>query len=289
MSETRSLPFFEGDICNRSCPQLNTYDDVAECRRSSGELSWESNPVRGLRIFRSSECKASFPQTAMIGAPKPERIKSTMEHYADDASEAVELKDQLASLQSENSAVLLTLARLGAKYEHALQQIEDLQAAGTSAVLERRANDLTLQVTEFHNAFGYPVRHRVTDPTPDEAALRLRLITEEFLELLEAHGAPALIRREIWERVTKWVEFQRGGPGFNIDHVAVADALGDIDFVGEGTRLTYGIPRQEVANEISRSNNEKKGGTIDPQTGKLGKPLGWTPPDIKGILDKWNR
>jgi predicted HAD superfamily Cof-like phosphohydrolase len=169
---------------------------------------------------------------------------------------------------------------------HLEDQVARLQAAATEAVLERRANDLTQQVTKFHQAFGYPVRIQLTEPTADECALRLRLVTEEFLELLEAHGAPKNLRDKVWRQVTEWVAWQRTGPGFNIDPVKVADALGDIDFVNEGTRLTYGIPRQPVANEIARSNLAKAGGELD-ANGKLQKPPGWTPPDISGVLARY--
>jgi predicted HAD superfamily Cof-like phosphohydrolase len=75
-------------------------------------------------------------------------------------------------------------------------------------------------------------------------------------------------------------------PGFNLDIVEAADALGDMDYINEGTRLTYGIPRQAVANEIARSNLAKVGGTVD-ANGKLQKPEGWTPPDIAGVLARY--
>jgi len=197
-----------------------------------------------------------------------------------------ELEQRVAQLLTENGAMILTLARLGARCEYAVNQVTELQTAATSAVNERRENDLTQQVTKFALAFGYPVRTRITEPTADEVALRLQLITEEFLELLEAHGAPGLIRSEIWERVTKWVEWQRGGPGFRVDIVKAADALADMDFVNEGHRLTMGIPRQAVANEVSRSNLAKVGGEHD-TNGKLQKPPGWTPPDIDGVLARY--
>jgi predicted HAD superfamily Cof-like phosphohydrolase len=187
----------------------------------------------------------------------------------------------------QNAAIGRDSHRDGARILHLESQVQRLQEALTASVNERRENDLTQQVTKFALAFGYPVRTRITEPTADEAALRLRLITEEFLELLEAHGAPGLIRSEIWDRVTKWVEWQRGGPGFRVDIVKAADALADIDYVVEGTRLTYGIPRQAVANEVQRSNMAKAGGTHDPVTGKLQKPPGWTPPDIDGVLARY--
>lgn len=68
----------------------------------------------------------------------------------------------------------------------------------------------------------------------------------------------------------------------DVDMIGVADACGDIDFTVEGLRQCYGIPRQDVADEVSRSNLEKKGGPV--VNGKQMKPEGWRPPDIEGVL-----
>lgn len=279
------LPLFNGDNCNINCPKLGTHLDQATCAISVGELSWARNPERGLRIFRSDECKDRYP-IQVSATTQPERIKSTMELYADDALEALELKRLTVTLQSENTALLDTIAKLGARVTHLTEQCTALQNANTAMVNDRRANDLTLQVTEFHNAFGYPVRHKLTTPTKEEAALRLRLVTEEYIELIEAHGAPIALCNALKRHVESWINWQLGGPGFDIDLVEVADALGDIDFVNQGTRLTYGIPRQPVANEISRSNLAKKGGGVD-ERGKLRKPQDWVGPDIRSILRQY--
>jgi predicted HAD superfamily Cof-like phosphohydrolase len=72
------------------------------------------------------------------------------------------------------------------------------------------------------------------------------------------------------------------------DVVGVADALADMIYVAVGTALEYGIPLDKVWAEVQRTNMAK----VDPATGKVSrredgkilKPEGWTPPDVKGAL-----
>jgi predicted HAD superfamily Cof-like phosphohydrolase len=69
--------------------------------------------------------------------------------------------------------------------------------------------------------------------------------------------------------------------------IEAIDALGDLDYVSEWSRLAFGIlDSKPIADEIQRSNIAKVGGTKDPKTGKKQKPPGWTPPDIRGVLVK---
>jgi hypothetical protein len=89
--------------------------------------------------------------------------------------------------------------------------------------------------------------------------------------------------------------------------VAVADALADLSYVLAGTALHYGIPLDEVTAEVHRSNMAKAeecpcvawggypkadcegcGGkgwvVLRRDDGKILKPDGWRPPDIRGII-----
>lgn len=97
-----------------------------------------------------------------------------------------------------------------------------------------------------------------------QAELYVDLIMEEFRELITAYG--------------------------NRDIVEIADACADLKWVIEGLEHTLGIPQQQVWDEVARSNLAK----IDPLTGqvlkredgKVLKPEGWTPPNIKAIIRK---
>ncbi len=135
---------------------------------------------------------------------------------------------------------------------------------------------ITEQVTEFHKAFDFPIRDEV-QLSIDEGELRFRamLITEEYLEYMAASGF------DIDESVVHALHLSPIKHSYSV--VEMADALGDMDYINEGTRLTFGIPRQKVADEIQRSNMAKVGGRLN-EYGKLMKPDGWTPPDLTRVL-----
>ena len=96
-----------------------------------------------------------------------------------------------------------------------------------------------------------------------QSELYMELITEEFQELIEAFLAK--------------------------DIVEIADACADLKWVIEGLEHTLNIPQQEVWDEVSRSNLQKimpDGKVKKREDGKVMKPEGWTPPNIKAIIEK---
>jgi len=149
------------------------------------------------------------------------------------------------------------------------------------------------QVREFHEAMSLPIGARPAVPSDDRVRLRLRLITEEFLETLRAAFTTqesttdkwvALVDQHVQEaaRCLQWV--------VDSAHIAVnmpefIDGLGDMDYVVEGTRLEFGVDGKPVAAEIHRANMAKANGPVR-EDGKRLKPEGWTPPDIEGELAK---
>ena len=138
--------------------------------------------------------------------------------------------------------------------------------------------NLREQVKEFHEAFGvegdrlYP-----GEQTKEIRALRAALIAEEFFELLLALGifvSPSAI-----EHIRASIEHPIG----ETDLPALADAMADLDYVVEGTRLAFGIDGRPIAWEVHRANMAKIGGPRR-EDGKILKPEGWEPPDIVGRL-----
>jgi predicted HAD superfamily Cof-like phosphohydrolase len=145
---------------------------------------------------------------------------------------------------------------------------------------------LRSQVRAFHEAFSVPVLTRPQVPSDERVRLRLRLIAEEFFELLEAcvdlkHRATAGRFGEL----DHWLDAVVKESALKVNLPELADALGDLDYVIEGTRLEFGINGEPIADEIQRSNMAKVGGPVLPG-GKIGKPDGWTAPDIAGELRK---
>jgi predicted HAD superfamily Cof-like phosphohydrolase len=140
------------------------------------------------------------------------------------------------------------------------------------------------QVAAFNRMVGTPQGDvRKPDATVD-MALRLRLIAEEFDELLEALNwghEPGVL-----EEVNRWIAKQRDLRVEPPNLPEVADALADLAFVTIGANDVWGIPGDAVWEEVCSANMAKLGGPKDPVSGKALKPAGWTPPDIEGVLKR---
>ena len=61
----------------------------------------------------------------------------------------------------------------------------------------------------------------------------------------------------------------------------------DIIYIACGTAVSYGIPLDKVFTEVHRSNMAKlvDGKPLYREDGKVIKPSGWQPPNIKKILE----
>ncbi len=139
------------------------------------------------------------------------------------------------------------------------------------------------QVRAFHDAAGVVTPSIPQIPDDDRIRLRANLVTEEFCEFLLSvypqfkdmqHGA-------VLFRLKQAMEYMKP----KVDLVAMADALADLDYVVEGTRLICGIDGGPVAEEVHRSNMTKFGpGSWKRDDGKVMKPPDWKPPDIEGVL-----
>ena len=115
-------------------------------------------------------------------------------------------------------------------------------------------------VKDFQTAFGQRVGEKPELPDANERVLRMRLLSEEFEEYRNAE--------------------------YDNNIVEIADALADIIYIACGTAVSYGIPLDEIFNEVHRSNMAKlvDGKVLRREDGKIKKPEGWTPPDIKSII-----
>lgn len=126
-------------------------------------------------------------------------------------------------------------------------------------------------VGDFHRKFGLPV---AGDSSPrctpgivenETFLFRLQFLHEELQELLQSHRAQ--------------------------DLAGVADALADLVYVALGTAHLYGIPFNEVFEEVQRANMTKERATNsnDSRSKRASsldvvKPEGWVPPNISRIL-----
>lgn len=136
-------------------------------------------------------------------------------------------------------------------------------------------------VSEFHRAMDIPVADKPSIPSDERVRLRARLITEEYLETMEAlfkEPGRLFSAKSILSNVADEGEIRVFLPD-------LADGLCDLDYVVAGTRLEFGIPGGAILEEVHAANRRKTGGPIR-EDGKRMKPAGWTPPDIEGVLKR---
>lgn len=116
--------------------------------------------------------------------------------------------------------------------------------------------DWQVFVEQFHREFGGTIGD---SPAVREPALSARLLAEETQETVAA-----LAKRDL---------------------VGVADGLADVIYIALGIAVRCGMDLQPIFEAVHWSNMAKKGGGFR-DDGKIMKPEGWQPPDIKGELLK---
>lgn len=121
-------------------------------------------------------------------------------------------------------------------------------------------------VKAFHKAGDVPIHTKAKLPAKTRRKLRQDLITEEYKEYLAAEKENNI--------------------------VAIADALADMAYVIVGCAIEYGIPLDDVWDEVHFSNMtkvDKATGKIKRRTdGKILKPKDWKPPNIESALNNYN-
>lgn len=125
--------------------------------------------------------------------------------------------------------------------------------------------DTLEKVESFHRVFGRLIRDNPCVKNQQVNRLRLKLLKEEYLELSEA------LHLE--------------------DQVATLDALSDLQYILDGTYLSLGFAhvKYEAFMRVHISNMAKMGPNGKPiirADGKIIKPEGWIPPDLRDLCDK---
>jgi len=126
-------------------------------------------------------------------------------------------------------------------------------------------------VRDFHLAFRHPVVERPSLPIMQRRMLRRHLNYGEWQEL-----ESSMDKLESPNELTQLEGL-----------IQVADDIADLIYVLIGMALEYGIPLDAVWRAVQRANMAKLGPnglSMYDVNGKVCKPLGWSPPDIKQIL-----
>lgn len=150
-------------------------------------------------------------------------------------------------------------------------------------------NRTGLLVRNFHLTFEHTVNDSPTAASEADRLLRFRLIWEELQEYGRAIGLSHLQMSE-----PEFNEMVRGvTAGFSIDPTApidlveAADALGDLDYVVQGSNIVHGFPAMEVIEEIHAANMSKadeNGRPIKDAGGKIVKGPNYRKPRVDLVL-----
>lgn len=188
-----------------------------------------------LRALGGTEPRAIVPADSRV------RVVAVRRGYAEEkVSEKMDRSEVLLDICVQ-AAELRARAEAAEKERDALQaQVTELQARMTEMVetqLHRRVADFYAEVVGKPFAGGPP---RV--PPPEELRAKLRLVIEEFEELLCASGMPDV--GAIMCDVSAY---------YSADLVQMADACADLMYAVQGLALACGIHLPPAIDEVHRS------------------------------------
>jgi predicted HAD superfamily Cof-like phosphohydrolase len=142
------------------------------------------------------------------------------------------------------------------------------------------------RVREFHEAFGHPVETRpLTSASKELRELRVKLILEELCELADALNVSVVCHHQPNGYANMQVVLASDLPNINV--IAAADALADIDYVVCGTALALGIPHDAVVWEVHHANMTKLGADGKPllrADGKVMRGPNYEPPRVGNVI-----
>ena len=128
------------------------------------------------------------------------------------------------------------------------------------------------KIVEFHDAVGAPVPGQPVVPSMDILELRHKLLQEEFEEVTEA-----------WEALT--AVLQANSPIQPADVTEWVHELADLLYVTYGAILACGVDPDPIFAEVHRANLSKAGGPRRAD-GKILKPPGWQPADVRSVIKR---
>lgn len=165
--------------------------------------------------------------------------------------------------------------------EQLTRQVTDLQARCAELLEEKRRASVDYAAREFHLKFGHAAPAHLEIPSDTVIRFRLRLIVEEFFELLEAAAPRWPARPWVLEDARERLESYVANADISVNLPGFLDATHDLDYVVAGTRVTFGYNGLPGAAEVHRANMDKE--PVGPFN-KPTKPKGWRGPDIEGVL-----
>lgn len=157
-----------------------------------------------------------------------------------------------------------------------MQDAESQEQAPISDHTSHLPSRYTRALREFHCAIGEPPPAVPTMPSPALLRMRRILLDEEWAEVKE--------ELDLLERQLAASDLARAPEQLH----RLAHELTDLLYVTYGTLLQLGIDPDATFAAVHQANLAKVGGPLR-EDGKLLKPEGWQPADVKAVLERLTR
>lgn len=176
----------------------------------------------------------------------------------------------------------VTRAAISAEMRRQRERIQELLTRNTELVEENRR--LRQRTTRQQDVTAFLVACDPTTPlppkpeVPSEFRVRsdLRIISEEYLELLDACLCVDLTR------LREWIAEAINLAPVDVDMPEMVDATIDAEYTLHNLRIHAGVDDEPMWRAVQAANMSKLGGPV--VDGKIRKPAGWRAPPIQELL-----
>lgn len=255
------------------------------------DLDELKNMSRPTEADEKREADAKAAETPSYEDPLP-KLKVELQRRLDD--------ENLVNVSTEEMNELGELARRIEVMESnrlqlkaGLVELRDAAGKILPAVLPgliRWANgavDLRANVLAFHRGV-IEVEPPAKPCVPEEKIVRrrMRLIAEEFFEVLKSVFPEA--KHDPLDHYEEYTMRYIAETPIDVNLPNLMKELADLAYVGEGGFLDFGVDSRPVHTAVHQTNMTKKGGPVR-EDGKTGRPEGWVPPDMAGIIEAQER
>jgi HAD superfamily hydrolase (TIGR01509 family) len=252
---------------------------------SSSPHAWVDPLLERLAITDQFEWVSCRDDVGDVGKPDPDVYLAALAALNVSADEALALEDSPHGMAAAQAAGIFCVVvpnqltsqlqfrqpdyRIASLADMPLKQLIGHVSANGAPYLNSNAK----RIREFHAAVGAPLPNRLTMRDADHLALRHKLIEEEYEEVTAVYR----------EMITA---LQAGQELDAIEAVTpLVHELADLLYVVYGAIESFGIDADAVFQEVHRANLQKAGGPRR-EDGKILKPPGWQPADVRTVLEK---
>lgn len=252
---------------------------------SSSKHDWVDANLERLGIIDQFDCISCRDDVDGKAKPSPAVYSAALAALNVPAEEALALEDSPNGMLAAQAAGIFCVVipneltsqlpfeqpdyRITSLADMPLKQLLGHVSANGAPFLNSNAK----RIREFHAAVGAPLPQSLTMRDVDHLALRQKLIQEEYEEVTA-----------VYQQITEALMV-----GEELDSVEtltpLAHELADLLYVVYGAIESFGIDADAVFSEVHRANMQKAGGPRR-EDGKILKPPGWQPADVKSVIEK---